>query len=891
MRPLWLLLLMTCLLGGPACGGGGGTPPPLVTAVSPTTIYSLRGPTLRVLAEKLPPNGTLVNVRLRAATGTPFLAGTSDTLDLPGRTDAGSVTCTVPIGAAVGEAHAFISVIAPDGSSAVSATALLAFLPQEVTGFQPGTLDGSRPQAFTITGNGFLAAGSPSVTVEFESTAGSEFHVGIATSPTVSVPATAESQTVVTGTLPYAGVLAPTQARVTVKLANSTDIVSADAPASFLPGTEGIQGTLRFERVAKTSMGLDYGSITQHPIRGARVQLIRAATGHVITTRTASATGTYFIDYGVAESVFLRVLAETGPGHPPIRVEDNTDQNALWAADGPPFDTLAGVVDHDELLTTGWDGASYTAPRSSAPFAIMDVAYQGMAVFLAARPTLTFPLFTARWSPNNRPEDGDRETGQIGGAHYEDGVIYLSGKADVDTDEFDSHVVAHEWGHFVIDRLSRSDSIAGPHFIGTDLLDPGVAFGEGVATALAAMVLSPDTTYTDSMGVGQADGWGLDTEDSAIEFANAGWFSETSCAWLLYDLFDSVNEGAYDGVTLGLGPLIDVLTGTHKDTPYSTTIFSFLAALKGENATAATAIDTLCAHHGIDAVVDALGTGETHDGGLAENLPVYHALTIDGDTLSTSFVGNYAYNAVESNRRFYFTGPGGPVTVTANTVDPGTFIDDHDVALLVWREGVFLEAVNGFYYGDESITLSSTVTGATYVIQIIDQGAKPGSYACTVRATSGVPLRAVSSKLDPRRRPTAATLPTQRGRRLFELDRVGGADGAQRLRVTFRADMFDAHVMVSATDGTVLLGGDVEREHVDAWAGASIDLDVECGSAGLAHGNLVVKVRGYVAGRRVTDVRSVTVGAPLPEREAGVVRATSRGADGRTGRVKAMTRR
>jgi hypothetical protein len=64
--------------------------------------------------------------------------------------------------------------------------------------------------------------------------------------------------------------------------------------------------------------------------------------------------------------------------------------------------------------------------------------------------------------------------------------IYVLGKALVDTDEFDSHVIVHEWGHYFDANLARSDSPGGRHGPG-DVLDPRIAFGEAWGNAVASM--------------------------------------------------------------------------------------------------------------------------------------------------------------------------------------------------------------------------------------------------------------------------------------------------------------------------------------------------------------------------------------------------------------------
>ncbi len=60
-----------------------------------------------------------------------------------------------------------------------------------------------------------------------------------------------------------------------------------------------------------------------------------------------------------------------------------------------------------------------------------------------------------------------------------DSMVIL-GDAGVDTDEFDAHVIAHEWAHYFEDVMSRSNSEGGAHLLG-ESLDASLAFSEGFA--------------------------------------------------------------------------------------------------------------------------------------------------------------------------------------------------------------------------------------------------------------------------------------------------------------------------------------------------------------------------------------------------------------------------
>ena len=74
----------------------------------------------------------------------------------------------------------------------------------------------------------------------------------------------------------------------------------------------------------------------------------------------------------------------------------------------------------------------------------------------------------------------------------------MLGKENVDTDEYDASVIAHEWGHYYQSAFSRDDSPGGAHS-GGDRLDRRVAFSEGWGNAWSGIALAR-SNYTDSSG-------------------------------------------------------------------------------------------------------------------------------------------------------------------------------------------------------------------------------------------------------------------------------------------------------------------------------------------------------------------------------------------------------
>ena len=188
----------------------------------------------------------------------------------------------------------------------------------------------------------------------------------------------------------------------------------------------------------------------------------------------------------------------------------------------------------------------------------------------------------AFWSVNNTATSPtDIDAGELSTSFYRSDLdsLFLLGDAGTDTEEFDDHVSIHEWGHYFEDVFSRSDSIGGSH-AGSQSLDARLAFGEGWATALAAMALD-DPQYCDTGAAGTSSGFGIDTEN--YNFGAQGWFNEMSVATFLYDLWDTevdADANGTDADSIGFGPIFETMAGPQKNTAAFTTLFSFAAELR-----------------------------------------------------------------------------------------------------------------------------------------------------------------------------------------------------------------------------------------------------------------------------------------------------------------------
>jgi len=395
--------------------------------------------------------------------------------------------------------------------------------------------------------------------------------------------------------------------------------------------TATISGTVDFESVTISGTGaLDYTSIVNRPIRGATVEVLPAGGGAALATGTTSASGTYSLTIPTPQSVIVRVRAEMkktsgGGGTWDFTVRDNTQGDALYVLDSPAFTPTVGANTRDLRALSGSVGGSttYTQPRVAGPFAILDTVYDAVQKVLGASANQAFPALKLMWSVNNRPEDGDRTTGAIGTSFYTFATltghrIYILGEENVDTDEYDRPVVAHEFGHYMQSAFSRDDSIGGAHAVG-EKLDMRVAFSEGWGNAWSGMALASQF-YTDSFGPGQQTAGSVDLA-ALPNVGDRGWYSERSVQYLFYQWHQSGS--------IGFTHIFNVLAALPTTLPADgavSSIHHFAYRLKLEVPLQAGAIDTLLGNVSINAA-SPLGVGETNSGSIADALPVYRTHT------------------------------------------------------------------------------------------------------------------------------------------------------------------------------------------------------------------------------------------------------------------------
>jgi hypothetical protein len=493
-----------------------------------------------------------------------------------------------------------------------------------------------------------------------------------------------------------------------------------------------ISGRVTFDLVPHDPLSgaLDYTKTAITP--PAQHITVEAVCNTVIASTATDTNGYYGLQIPAdTNNVFMRVKAEmkaTGDPSWNFTVVDNTQSQALYAMIGEKFNTGTQGSAHNLYAISGWTGSSYGKTRVAAPFAILNSINMAVQKIIAVDSTVVFPPLKINWSINNVPVEGDATIGQITTSLYNGVDIFLLGKEDSDTEEYDEHVIIHEFGHYFENKFSRLDSIGGRHGL-NDYLDLRVAFSEGFSNAFAAM-MTDKSVYIDTSGIAQGNAFSFDIEDNNI-CINPGWFSECSVQSILYDLYDNTNDSV-DSVALGFAPIYSVLINEQKNTAALTSIFSFIHALKTNNSISAGAIDILVSGPGpassIYIISDEFGSSETHNAGNADDvLPVYTHIAVGAEVSSLCVIDDfsetieagvdYNENKLSSYRFLKFT----PLDSKAYTIKVDKVLGtdtDPDIVLFQGIEGVVAWAW-GTDINTETLTISLTA-GVRYIIQIND---------------------------------------------------------------------------------------------------------------------------------------------------------------------------
>lgn len=479
-----------------------------------------------------------------------------------------------------------------------------------------------------------------------------------------------------------------------------------------------ISGNLSFDYVPQyDSGGLNYDLMESRPIRGVVVQAFDEQ-GQLHAQTVSNDQGNYALRVGENIAIAVRVLAELQQGGIKsweVKVTDNTQGNAQYVMQGDYLDSGQADSVRDLHASSGWSGTRYRDQRVSAPFAILDAAYDAVKLVTDAVDEISLPPLEMRWSPQNIAVDGNLAQGEINTSKYEinEKHIYILGDENNDTDEYDRSVIQHEWSHYFEDNLSRSDSIGGAHNLDSSS-DMRLAFSEGFANAFSA-IASGQPLYRDSSGIRQRQGFNFSLESNG--FSNAGWFSENSIGKFVYDLVDSNNESG-DVLSIGYENVVSALLRDEFLAHNAfVSIYLFADQLTAVIPDQADSINAMLNREAISGR-GAYGEGETNDSAanIRYVLPIYHLLAINDTVEVCGNNSSIEYNGFDNRRfiRFAITAAG-DYRFTAQT-SLGTGERDPDMQIHFQGSPIF-------YFSDNDIDFESGVVPLSegeYILEVFD---------------------------------------------------------------------------------------------------------------------------------------------------------------------------
>jgi hypothetical protein len=304
---------------------------------------------------------------------------------------------------------------------------------------------------------------------------------------------------------------------------------AASTPAAGQTTT--FRGTVLYEKIPATRTGLQLDAPVRTPAAGIKVEIVQSPSRAVLGSGFTDDKGGYTIPVRLPRTaqVYVRALAQT-ENAPVVRVRDRAEFSIV----SPVLSAPRGRPVTQDMLATD-------SSRIAGAFNIAVTIWRANQLVRAGQPDLELPRVEIRW-----------DTTYVGGSFFREGegVAFINGKRGEDSDEFDDHVIAHEYGHFLMASFSRESSPGGAHGFG-ERLDPRLAWSEGWGNFFAAAAIgNPDYIDTGVVRGRQGVLVSFDVELDVPRGDRPGIWSEHSVSSLLWDWFD---DGAEEGDSLALG--------------------------------------------------------------------------------------------------------------------------------------------------------------------------------------------------------------------------------------------------------------------------------------------------------------------------------------------------
>lgn len=262
-----------------------------------------------------------------------------------------------------------------------------------------------------------------------------------------------------------------------------------------------------------------------------------------------------------------------------LRVNSRADNNFLKTSilNNPTEDLFYSLA----INFNSGSANSLTLPTLTASAGATGGAFNILANVLRANEALRFfsPSFTVApksivyWTKGFNPYVYTGGSSNDGVSFYilGSGRLYILGgiNGDVDSsdhDHFDDAIISHEYGHFIEDAFSKTDSPGGIHN-GNNIIDARLAWGEGWANFFSSAVRA-NKMYRDCYGTSNGTtgcflNYNIDTNQPSIDVpinSGEGNFREFAITRALWDSVDPIRNIA-SGPTSGNNDPLDLQNG------------------------------------------------------------------------------------------------------------------------------------------------------------------------------------------------------------------------------------------------------------------------------------------------------------------------------------------
>ncbi|MFT6903172.1 MAG: hypothetical protein ACJAXS_003395 [Colwellia sp.] len=385
-----------------------------------------------------------------------------------------------------------------------------------------------------------------------------------------------------------------------------------------------ITGSMSYDNVVVSAQGHDYSDITQNPIRGASINLLDVE-GNIVQSTETDENGNYEIEVANIDSYSIEVVAELGNDKTKanyISVRDNftasDDVREPELTDVYRYTVLPIQAISESLTNTNfnanlnWNPSSntYGTGRTAPIFSLLDQAFDMKKLLRSWKENFEFAPLYIFWNENNVAKSGVWWNGEIPNssfAGHNTSSLYVASDDEVNIDEYDRTIIAHELGHYVLINLGRDESIGGGHSL-QSAMDHRQAFTEGFASYFS-WLLTGSEELIDSDGLPNGVTSVTNIFDNPIDDFDMGWFYENVNS----DILKNVTSGNlnYGLAEKGYSFVFDVLADEMKSSDAFISIHSFLGNSINRDQTLQNSLSDFAISKGINSV-DEWGQGESY---------------------------------------------------------------------------------------------------------------------------------------------------------------------------------------------------------------------------------------------------------------------------------------